>query len=361
MLEVLPDVDVSYDQNAPFRIAVIAHVRDLALVDEILDRWLMLPPQSDLYITTVNVDDADFVRARLERRADTDGAHCEVRVVSQDRGRDMGAFFVTCGDVLRDDRYDIIVKIQSMKRAGIEFTARRYFRRHQLENVLSSPGYARNVLALFQREPGLGVVFPPMVHIGYGTMGRAWAGYREAVGDRCRELGIRVPLDDASPLAPYGGMFVARREALAILIDTPWTHSHYRGRDGRSIDLPRVQERLIAYAAGEKGYHCRTILNREHASISHTALEEKVDQMFSTTNGYPVDQIQFLHRAGWAGHGGPASLLRMYLHMNHPAVSRAMEPLFHVAWRTLARVRRLRDRLRGRDSSDVMVAESSRV
>jgi rhamnosyltransferase len=219
-----------------------------------------------------------------------------------------------------------------------------------------------NVLALFQKEPGLGVVFPPMVHIGFGTMGRAWASCREAVGDWCKKLGIHVPLDDASPLAPYGGMFIARREALSMLSEHPWTQSDYRRGDTRSSpDMARVQERLIAYAAGERGYHCRTVLNLEHAAISHTALEEKVDQMFSTTPGYPVEQIQFLHRAGWAGYGGPVSLFRMYLHMNHPGVSRASEPFFRLAYRALSRVRRLADRVRGRRSVGVMAVESSRV
>ncbi|MGN8554696.1 UNVERIFIED_CONTAM: rhamnan synthesis F family protein, partial [Microbacterium sp. SLM126] len=362
MLEVLPDVDTSYDPTTPLRIAAVIHVRDLARIDDLLDRYATLPEGTDLIVTTTSHEDADHVRSRLSRRADLAPARREVRVVQARAGRDMSAFFVTCADVLRDERYDLIVKIHSMKRAGIEFNARRYFRRHQLENLLSSSGYVRNVLGLFQREPGLGVVFPPMVHIGFGTMGRAWADYRETVADWCKRLGIRVPLDDASPLAPYGGMWIARREALAILTDHPWTYSDYRRKEAQApADLPRIQERLVALACGELGYHVRTVLNTEHASISHTALEEKVDQLFSTTPGYPVEQIQFLHRAGWAGHGGPLSLARMYLRMNHPRVSRVAEPGLHLAWRAMDKARRVRDRMRGRRSSGVMAVESSRV
>ncbi len=37
--------------------------------------------------------------------------------------------------------------------------------------------------------------------------------------------------------------------------------------------------------------------------------------------GYPVEQIQFLHRAGWAGHGGIVALVRMYVNLNHPRLA----------------------------------------
>ena len=64
-----------------------------------------------------------------------------------------------------------------------------------------------------------------------------------------------------------------------------------------------MQERLIAYALGERGFHYRTVLTPEHADISHAALEFTLDQMSSTTPGYPVEQIQFLLRAGRRGGG----------------------------------------------------------
>ena len=362
MLEVLPDVDTSYDPDTPLRIAAVVHVRDLARLDEVLGHCRMLPAGYDLFITVVGAGDAENVRARVGDGSMLGCARVEVRATEAKAGRDMGALFVTCGDVLRDERYDLIVKLQTMKRAGRTFNARRYFRRHQLENIAGSPGYVRNVLALFQREPGLGAVFPPMVHIGHDTMGKAWSGYRHDATEWAARLGIRVPLDDASPLAPYGGMMVFRRAALGQLSEFPWTHSLYRRRDGGSgSDLARVQERLIAPALGERGYHCRTVLTLEHASISHTALEDKVDQMFSTTPGYPVEQIQFLHRAGHAGNGGPISLFRMYLRMNRPRTSRLLEPGFALAWRVLQKVRRVRDRVRGRGSVGVMAVESSRV
>ena len=243
----------------------------------------------------------------------------------------MSAFFVGCRDILRGGRYDLVVKVHSRTPQRRTPNVARYFRRYQLENLLSSPGYVRNVLALFQREPGLGVVFPPVIHIGYATPGRGWVRYRERALELCTTLRIRVPLDGVSPLAPLGGMWVGRPEALSLLTDADWTYSQYGRPAPHRADLARVQERLVPLAAGERGFHCRTVLNAEHAAISHTALEYKLDQLSSTTPGYPVEQIQFLHRAGWAGAGGIVALTRMYMKLNHPGAMKMLHPVVHPA------------------------------
>ncbi len=99
----------------------------------------------------------------------------------------MSAFFIGCRDVLPDGAYDIVIKVHTRTPKARSVNIARYFRRYQLENLLSSPGYVANVLGLFQREPGLGVVFPPMIHIGYAIPGRGWSQYRERAHRAVRE------------------------------------------------------------------------------------------------------------------------------------------------------------------------------
>ncbi|MDF2506659.1 MAG: lipopolysaccharide biosynthesis protein [Microbacterium sp.] len=328
MLEVLPDVDVSYDGENPLRIAAIVHIFYEDMTDELMDRLVMLPSDFDLFVTTTDEEKAAVISATLERRADARVAHTEVRVLPSNRGRDLSAFFIGCRDVLEVGRYDLVVKVHSKKTVQDSFNAGRWFKLQQLDNVLNSPGFAANAVALFQREPGLGLAFPPMIHIGYPTMGRGWYANKEPAQELCDELGISVPFDEVSPLAPFGCMWFARPEALKILTDREWRYEEYapptRHRDG---SLAHVQERIIAYAAAERGYHTRTIASLEQMSISHTALDFKLDQMGATMPGYPIDQIQFLHRAGWLGHGGIVALTRVYLKLNHPRIARLLKPL----------------------------------
>jgi len=328
MLEILPDVDVSYDPSNPLRLAAIIHIFYEDMTDELLDRAVLLPSPVDVYITTTDAEKAATIETIIRERADERIARSEVRVLPSNRGRDLSAFFIACRDVLRSGAYDLIVKIHSKKTVQDSFNAGRYFKLQQLDNVLNSAGFAANAVALFQKEPGLGMVFPPMIHIGYPTMGRGWYGNRPRTEELCEELGIRVPLDEISPLAPYGCMWMVRPEALRLMTDREWRYDEYappsQHRDG---SLAHVQERLIAYAAAELGYHVRTIGSAEQMAISHTALDFKLDQMGATMPGYPIDQIQFLHRAGWLGYGGIVALTRVYLKLNHPRIARALKPL----------------------------------
>ncbi|MFB7893127.1 rhamnan synthesis F family protein [Microbacterium sp. NPDC056044] len=336
MLEVLPDVDLGYDPDRPFRIAVIVHASDVDNVPEVFARLSNLPTAYDLYVTTTDGKRAEKLQRMLERREDANLASVDVRVTPSNRGRDMSDFFVGCRDVLLSGEYDLVIKAHSRRTRDKTVNVRRYFRRYQYDNLLHSPGYVANLLAMFQREPGLGVVFPPMMHIGYSIMGNAWGGLRDTAETLARDLGISVPFDKISPLAPFGGMWIGRPEALAPLTARRWQFRDYGKRTGQSYrNLARVQERLIAYAGAELGYHTRTALTREHAAISHTMLESKVDGLFANTRGWPVEQIALMQRAGDAGHLGTVALARMYIRLNHPRLSRITMPLFEMALRAV--------------------------
>lgn len=340
MLEILPDVDVSFDAERPPSIVATVHIFYEDMTDELLDRLVMLPVPFDLVVTTTSDEKAAAIRSIIDGRDDDKVANVDIRVLPSNRGRDVSAFLIACKDVLEPGRYDLVVKIHSKKTAQDSFNAGRYFKAQQLDNVLHSPGFAANVIALFQKERGLGIVFPPMIHIGYPTMGRGWYANREPAEELAKELGIRVPFDDVSPLAPYGCMWVARPEALAILTQHEWEYDDYAAPDEhRDGSLAHVQERLVAYAAAERGYHVRTALSLEHASISHTALDYKLDQVSATMPGYSIDQIQFLHRAGWLGHGGIGALTRVYLKLHYPRVAEFLRPLDRPARIVLGRLR----------------------
>ena len=342
MLEVLPGLGAGYDPARPFRIAAIVHVSDLSGVREILDRLSFLPGGYDLFVTTTDGKRATELQ-RIVEESGVGPNSLDVRVTPANRGRDMSDFFVACRDVLLGDSYDLVVKVHSRHTRGKTLNLRRYFRRYQLENLLDSRGYVEDLLALFQAEPNLGLVFPPMMHIGHSAMGSGWGGFRDDARQLSAELGIRVPLDVVSPLAPFGAMWIGRPGALRLISAHRWRYGDYRLRNPhRYRELARVQERLVAYAAGELGFHVRTVLSPEHAAISHTALETKADDLFATTRGWPVEQIRLMHRAGFTGHGGVVAISRMYVRLNHPRASRLLVPIYELASRSFVAIRIVR-------------------
>lgn len=338
MLEILPGAALG--EMPTLRIVVVAYISDIALGRDLQDRLRSLPSGYDLIITTNDGVKARALRALWADAADGGPREVEVRVTPVNPGRDMSDFFVACRDVILGDRYDLILKVHARRKRAKTVNLRHYFRRYQWDNLLESREYVQALIALFDREPGLGLVFPPMMHIGYSTMGRGWGPYRDEATALLRRLGIQVPQDVVSPLAPYGGMWLARPAALRSLARQGWVYRDFRGP--RPRQLARVLERIVVSAAAHDGFHARTALTREHAAISHTAIEFKIDEMMSTTSGYPADQIELMHRAGHTGRGGIVGLSRMYLRLNHPRVARVVLPPMAIAERVFLRTQRVR-------------------
>lgn len=328
--------------DAP-RIAAIVHLMHAEALEDVATYVGNLPRPIDLIVTAPLGADAADISARLESSRGKDVARVEVRVLPSDDVNHMSALLIGCRDVLLDGRYDIIVKLVAATPRRASFGADRCLARYQLQNLLSSPGYAAGLLDLFRQEPGLGAVFPPTTQIGGSPLGAGWGPMRKSAEALAQSLQIRVPFDEVSPLAPYGGMMVFRPKALELLAAREWQYSDYSAADTAhaGVSLADMQERLVAYAMGERGFHCRTVLTEEHADISHTALEFTLDQMSSTTPGYPVEQIQFLLRAGRAGSGRAWDLARMYLRLNHP---KAVGAVGATARRAVRRVGALRGR-----------------
>jgi rhamnosyltransferase len=324
MMEILPSQEVGSAATESLRVVAILHVFYEDMIDELLDRVATLPPGFDVVVTTNTEEKAGAIRARIAHHPDIPLARSEVRVVSSNRGRDQGAFYVTCRDVLVSGAYDIVVKIHS-KRSVQDGGRGVFFKRQQLDNLLETPGFTANLLAMFQREPGLGVVFPPMIHIGYPTMGNAWFTNFDAAEDLMELLDIRVPLDTSSPLAPYGGMFIARPEALAAMTAREWSFEDYAPEgDYGDGTLSHVQERLVSYAAAELGYHTRTVANTGYAAISHTFLEYKLDQQVQGVSGYAIDQVHAMRPLVRLAEGGQLSAIKYILLRYHPWLSKAL-------------------------------------
>lgn len=336
MLEVLPDFAFVPEKadSAALRVCVLVHVPNTGFLDELAQRLDKIPGEFDVVLTTTDGRKSAKLRDSLRGDSRAWARRAEVRVTWVPRGRDIGALLLGCRDILLSEDYDLLIRLHGREPRRKPLNVREYGRRYQLENLLSSEGYVERVFDLFRREPGLGLVFPPQVHIGYGTMGRGWGAYREKAEALGESLGIRVPFDEISPLSPYGGMWIGRPAALRRLASHEWAVGDYqrrkKSRGYERVDLTKVQERLLVLAAAESGFHARTIMNREHAQISHSALEYKLDELSTTIRGYPVDQIHLLRRAGWTGKGGVLNLTRMYLRVNHSTLAKITEPAYKV-------------------------------
>lgn len=330
LLEILPEHDVSYDPERPQRILAAVHIFYEDMTDELLDRLEALPGPYDLVATTTDETKAEYIRARIaERPAGRLAAH-EVRVLPSNRGRDLSAFFIATRDKLVSGDYDLVVKVHSKKTVQQGAAVGTLFKRQQIDNLLGSPGYTANVIGLFQREAGLGAVYPPTVHIGFPTLGGAWFTNKEPTQAMADRLGIRVPFDEVSPLSPLGAMWIARPEALRLLFQEEYSYEDYSPETDHSDgSLAHVQERIIPYAVAELGYHVRTVATAEYAAISHTFLEYKLDQLSRTVQGYAIDEVRELDRLAHQARlvdSGFRGTLKAYISQHHPGLHQRLAP-----------------------------------
>jgi hypothetical protein len=311
LLSVLPTIDT--DQNVgyegtPLRSAIIAHVYYPDMTDAVLRYAANVPGDASLFVTTNTVEKKIEIEEKIQSFASEKAwGHWEVRLVRSNKGRDISAFLIDCADVLQDDRYDIVVKLHSKLSAQDPESVSTWFREHLFRNLLDTPGYARNVYRLFEEEPQLGMVFPPVIHMGLPTMGNGWTLNRQPAEKLRSRLGIDIPFDDFTPLSPYGSMFIARRNLLQPLLDAHFDIEEFPDQ-GQYHDgsLAHVLERLFSYVIFSQGYYARCVQSCAMASISANVLEYKFDRVSHYLYPFAVRQVEML-----SGERGKASNIRI--------------------------------------------------
>lgn len=311
LLSVLPADSSTAEHQAidePTRILVVIH-SDGSPIDEALKQTEAITGGYDLVVTTTDAEAERSLASGLARHRPPERL-TEVRVVPEGASA-ASALLIGCRDLLRADEQDIIVRLRAVAPEGD--AADRHLVDQSYGNLLGDEEYFAAVLALFRAEGSLGIVYPPMLHIGHATLGRSWSADKPLFETLARSVGISVPVDDVSPLAPPGGMFVARISALRLLAHAPWTYERFDATEGTAAAV----ERMWSSAAGQLGLHTRTAASREYVAMSHAILDYELDQMSSTIPGRSFEKIDFLRHSEWAGSGSAGDLLRMYLRRRH--------------------------------------------
>ncbi|MER9196493.1 hypothetical protein NKJ26_02735 [Mesorhizobium sp. M0152] len=282
LMSVFPDVPIfsPVPDRVSLRVAVCAHVFYVELLDEILGYSDNIPESFDLIATT----DTEGKRNEIERIA---SKYPKIRkttvlVVEQNRGRDMASLLITCRDIILSGDYDLICRLHTKKTPQVPATQGIVFKNHLLKNLLHSKGYVSNVLEMFQSNPAIGIAMPPIIHIGFTTLGHAWFANKPRVIELMKQLDLTIPLDEDTPVAAYGSMFWFRPAALRkiFLHKFRWEEFPLEGQYGDG-DLPHALERIFVYVAQDAGYTAQHIITTDDASINYTMLEYKIQKVLA--------------------------------------------------------------------------------
>lgn len=288
------------------RVAVCVHVYYVDMMEEILELCRRVPGSFDFIATTDTEVKAKAIQKSCVREKRI--KNVIIRVMPQNRGRDMSSLFITCRDLFLEDRYDLVCRLHTKKSPQVDTARSNIFKRHMFENLLSSEGYAENVLDMFEDSPWIGLAIPPAIHISYSALGMGWFANKPMAVEYGAKLGLKIKFDDHTPVAAYGTMFWFRPKALRKLFEYEWSYDQFNPEpDHIDGGLAHVLERLIAYVAQDEGYLVQQIMSADQASFSYAMLEFKYAELSTNVKSPFHHQVWMMRQWAAAGNALPGT------------------------------------------------------
>lgn len=274
---ILPrDYELPASKNA-LSVCVVFHVYYMDLIDDTIKSLINFPKNTDFYITTNSKEKKEVINKRLSKL----GYKYEIRVI-ENKGRDMSALVVGAADVV--GKYDLVCfshdKKTSQQKPGSVGAA---WANELSENMFATKEYVKNVIGLFEKEPNLGIAFPPYpTHNEYSGLATGWVMNYELTRKLLDEYNVKVKTDPRTLcVAPLGTNFWFRSKALQKMFEIDWKYSDFPQEPNRNDGtILHAIERSFAYFAQDVGYYPVYILNDVYSRIELTNLEiEKVGSL----------------------------------------------------------------------------------
>ena len=243
-----PAEDRTAESAGTISVAVVAHVYYEDTWADIAGALRGLTVPFDLVVTTV----AD--RERLVETIRRSYPRADIEIV-ENRGRDVGPFLALL-ERGRLDRYRYVCKIHGKKSmdGGRKTYMGAMWRRRLLFDLLGAPGAADAAIAMFERDPSIGMIGPRVFRLPKQEYSEdlSWSANRSMTLEIAARMGVAA---SEFKLDFFGGtMFWVRPEALKPLRDLrlaaemPYESGLIDG------DLPHAIERVAPTAVLAAGY-----------------------------------------------------------------------------------------------------------
>ena len=246
------------------KIALVMHLYFEDLVGYCYKFALSMPQNSDVYITT---DSDEKVQKIKEVFSEGPWNHFEV-IKIENRGRDVSALLVGVSEKITD--YDYVCFVHDKKVSQLDYGIKgAAFSDRCFRNLLGTKQMVQNIIELFEREPRLGMLFPPPPNHAdyYPTLGNEWGPNYQCTAELYKKLELKCPISvHKEPRAPFGTMFWFRPRALQKLLTFEWKYEDFP-KEPNDIDgtLLHAIERIYPFVAQDAGYYSAWGLADEYA------------------------------------------------------------------------------------------------
>ncbi len=229
-------------------VAVVAHVFHVDLFGEICAALAMLPYRFSLLVTTDEPEKAE--RIETEFAAHALDASLLVHV-AENRGRNFGPFLVGLRHAVA--AHDLVLHLHT-KMSSYRGAEQAGWRQVLLRTLLPARPVVGGLIQRFVDDPQLGVLTAsPGEEMRY--WGYNWLSNRHLAQPLFDRLGLRASVPAGMLDYPVGGMFWARTEAIAPLLDHPWRTDDFPPELGQTDGtIMHAIERVIVLVAQDAGY-----------------------------------------------------------------------------------------------------------
>lgn len=251
--------------------AVIAHLYYEELLPFCLKYLKQVPWKIHLYITSSK----EGICQEVEKAMTECGRQNYQVMHIPNKGRDMGALFVACKDILKQYEYVCFVHDKKTKSSIGPATIGKSFLYNMWENMLKSSAYVDNVLNLFTSNRRLGFLAPPQpVHAEFfGSIGMEWHNDYENTMALAEKIGVKANFSPDIPCFALANVFWCRTKAIMPLADYGLSYEELP-KEPMPMDgtISHAIERIYPYVAQSQGYYSGIVMNTDYASLQNTNL-----------------------------------------------------------------------------------------
>lgn len=271
---VLPKHAATSTESPKLKTLLVVHSYYEDYIGYILSYIVNMPSYCDILITTPFEKSKEIILTEAKKRGIPNKLFVEI---IENRGRDISALLIGAKRYVFG--YDLVFFLHD-KKSGSYLTPPSIgisWQKKCFENLLGSTIYIENILHMFEKEPRLGLAFPPPPYCPQNHfkkfMGTEWSDSFEPSAKLLKEFNIHLPLSKkAPPICPFGTMFVFRPQALRQLFNglsgNGWKYTNFPKEPTPSdATILHAIERTYQYFAQNAGYYVAWLVNDEWASI----------------------------------------------------------------------------------------------
>ncbi|MCQ8278948.1 hypothetical protein NFI95_10870 [Acetobacteraceae bacterium KSS8] len=234
-------------------LAVMVHAFHPDLFGEICDALRFVPGRYTLLVSITQAAHEAQIRDAVSKH----GLPADLVVaVCANRGRNFGPMLVRFRHAIR--AHEFVLHLHT-KRSLYRFGGLDAWRTSLLRTLLPAQAVVRGFLQAFEDDPSLGILSPaPAEAVRPWTY--SWLRNRDVAKVLFARLGLSGALPEDGFDFPAGGMFWARTQAIAPLLDHPWRDEDFPEEQGQTDGtIAHAIERSIILVAAKTGFGFREI------------------------------------------------------------------------------------------------------